>query len=88
MDMFAVIINEIHTYADCNLKIILDRDQLWVTSTTGFSMDFINTLRYNVEESNLNESLLKTQNLLNQFLEKRKKENRTADKKILEEVQK
>jgi hypothetical protein len=88
MDMFAVIINEIHTHADCNLKIILDGDQLWVSSTTGFSIDFINSLRYNVEESNLNESLLKTQNLLSQFLERRKKENRTEDKKILEEVRK
>lgn len=68
-----MIINEIHTHADCNLKIILDGDQLWVTSTTGFSLEFIDSLSYNVEESNLNESLLKTQNLLSQFLEKRKK---------------
>ena len=31
---------------------------------------------------------MKTQNLMSQFLEKRKKENRTEDKKILEEVKK
>ena len=36
----------------------------------------------------MNESLMKTQNLMSQFLEKRKKENRTEDKKILEEVKK
>jgi hypothetical protein len=72
-DLFAVVINEIHTYADCNLKIIMDGDQLWVTSTTGYSADFVDSLRYNIEESNQNESLLKTQKLMSQFLEKRKK---------------
>lgn len=71
--MFAVVINEIHTYADCNLKIIMDGDQLWATSTTGYSIDFVDSLRYNIEESNQNESLLKTQKLISEFLEKRKK---------------
>ena len=51
----------------------MDGDQLWVTSTTGYSVDFVDSLRYNIEESNQNESLLKTQKLMSEFLEKRKK---------------
>lgn len=76
-DLFAVVINEIHCYADCNLKIIMDDDMLWVTSTTGYPIDFIHSLHYNIEEAHVNESLMKTQNLMAQFLEKRRKENRT-----------
>lgn len=48
MDLFAVVINEIHCHADCNLKIIMDNDQLWVTSTTGYTLEFINSLSYNI----------------------------------------
>lgn len=61
MDLLAVVINEIHCHTECNLKIIMDNDQLWVTSTTGYSADFIDTLQYNIEEANLNDSLRKTQ---------------------------
>ena len=72
-DLFAVVVNEIHCYADCNLKIIMDNDQLWVTSTTGYPIDFVHSLQYNIGEAHVNESLMKTHKLMEQFLEKRKK---------------
>ena len=64
----------------------MDNDQLWVTSTTGYPTDFLHSLPYNIEEANLSQSLLKTQRLMGEFLQERKKENRTEDKKILEDV--
>ena len=52
MDLFSVIVNEIHCFTDANLKVIIDGDQLWVTSTTGYRTSDINSTRNNIEEAN------------------------------------
>ena len=65
----AVVINCIHYSCELNLKLIMDEDQLWVTSSMGISTEEAASLRYRVEEAHLNESLLKTQRIIAQFLE-------------------
>lgn len=67
-DLFAVVINNIHCFCELNLKLIIDGDQLWATATLGFPTEEVNSTRYNIEESHLNESLLKTQTILSNFL--------------------
>jgi len=68
-DIVAVIINNIHYACEVNLKLILDRENLWVTGAIGIPTEELNSLRFRVEEAHLNESLLKTQRILAQFLE-------------------
>ena len=48
MDLFAVIINEIHCYVDANMKLVLDGDQLWITSTMALHISEVSSLRHNI----------------------------------------
>ena len=48
-DITAVIINNIHYSCDVNLKLILDRDNLWVTGAIGVPSQELNSLRFRVE---------------------------------------
>jgi hypothetical protein len=68
-DIVAVIINNIHYASEVNLKLIVDQDTLWVTGAIGIPSEELNSLRYRIEEAHLNESLLKTQRILAQFLQ-------------------
>lgn len=45
-DLMAVIINSIHYSCELNLKLIIDEDQLWVTSSIGASTEEMTSLRY------------------------------------------
>jgi hypothetical protein len=50
----AVVINTIHYSCDLNLKLIMDEDQLWVTSSMGITSEEMESLGYRVEEAHLN----------------------------------
>jgi hypothetical protein len=67
-DLMAVVINNIHYSCELNLKLIVDGDQFWVTASIGIPTEEVGSLRFRVEEAHLNESLLKTQRLLAEFL--------------------
>jgi hypothetical protein len=43
----AVVVNEIHCYTDAQIKLIVDGDVLWLTSTTGLSTSEIGSVRNN-----------------------------------------
>ena len=51
MDLFTVAMNEIHCFTEANVKVIIDGDEMWVTSTTGFPTGELNTRRLNIEEA-------------------------------------
>ena len=87
-DIVAVIINNIHYASEVNLKLILDRDTLWVTGAIGIPTEEVNSLRYRVEEAHLNESLLKTQSIIAQFLQEIRNNPRREDKVVLEKLNK
>lgn len=78
-DIMAAIVNLIHYSCELNLKIIMDEDQLWVTSSLGVSSEEMNSLKYREEEAHLNESLLKTQRIIAQFLHELKTSPRQDD---------
>jgi hypothetical protein len=48
-DLMAVAINSIHYNCELNLKIILDGDLLWVTSSIGIPSEELNSLRFRIE---------------------------------------
>jgi hypothetical protein len=63
-DIIAVIINNIHYACEVNLKLIVDRDTLWVTGAIGIPTEELSSLRFRIEEAHLNESLLKAQRII------------------------
>lgn len=87
-DIVAVIVNNIHYACEVNLKLIVDGDNLWVTGSIGIPSEELNSLRFRVEEAHLNESLLKTQRILAEFLQEIRSNVRREDKVVLEKLNK
>lgn len=82
-DIVAVIINNIHYACEVNIKLILDRDTLWVTGAIAIPSEELNSLRFRIEEAHLNESLLKAQRIIAQFLQEIRNNPRREDKVVL-----
>lgn len=51
-----------------NLKLILDGEDLWVTSSIVYPEHLLGTLNYNIIEAHYKESLLKAQEILTQVV--------------------
>lgn len=63
-DIASYIINDIHCESEDNLKIIIEGDILWVTSTLIYPFEVVGNLSYNISERHLVESLRKTRQIL------------------------
>ena len=69
LDIVARIINDIHNL-DISLKIIVDTDEVWITSFMVHEMSSMGEVEYNIMEGNVKEQLLRTREIMKEILKK------------------
>lgn len=47
-DIVNVVVNDIHCHSEENLKLIIDGDQLWITSTIVYPFSSLGDTNYNI----------------------------------------
>lgn len=58
-DIVNIVVNDIHCHSEENLKLIIDGDQLWITSTIVYPFSSLGDTNYNIMEAHQRDSLVR-----------------------------